>query len=444
MPRAGTNLDTPAQPTMAEPRNYFPFTKIIERPWFVVAACAICTVYVLQAATPLRLDDDAVDYLRMAAALADGRPVPSVPVPIGYPVFLSLIDRAGLGASFFFVLANCFSLAIGLVSAWKILGDKPAAARWCAVFFTLLAIPTIKSVAIALPDAAFFGLSLLALWTTSAGRRANGARAVWLFGAALAITAVATSMRLIGVTLLPALVWSAVYRPSEPGSDKQRPRLSVVWVVLIGITLAALLIAVARSYAFPVYAAWTRTYYSHGSIAVQLAKRAASMAKSWGEIVLNLPFSRFRDWGGFFTAAGVASGFVAILMMRRVGALSPSRVYMLTYLVVLAIWPQPSPRLWMPIIPLIAGEIAFAIARRQRARWSTVLAGAYAGWFVLVGLAALAYSSRITFSGNDFARVYGRNGGLASPGFAERDDKSIHGRRYNEEAQKLLERYGRR
>ena len=426
-------------------RNPFSFESAIRRPWIAAATMStLCMAYLLQAATPLRLDDDAVDYLRMAAAVADGRPVPPVPVPIGFPVFLAFLDRAGLGSSFYFVLANCFFLALGLFSAWKILSDKSMPARWCAMLFALLAIPIVKSVGIALPEATFFGLSLLALWAMSAGHRASGSKRAWLLGAAFALTAIATSIRLVGVTLVPALIWSVVSPSSESGNEGRAGPAGIVWLVVIGLLVAGLVVAVAKSNTFSVYEVWTRIYYSQGGLIGQLAKRATSMARGWGEIVLNLPFSRFRQSGGIFAAAGVTSALVVLLLMRGWGRPTPARLYMMTYVIVLAVWPNPSPRLWMPIIPLIIGEIASAIGRLPKARWTTALVGTYCAWFALTGIAALAYTSRITFSGDDFATAYGRNGGMASPGVSEHDPRWLHIKLYTEEAKKVLARYGDR
>ena len=407
-----------------------------------VALSAIGIVYLLQAATPLRLDDDAVDYLRMGAAVADGRPVPLVPVPFGYPVFLAFLDRAGLVSSFCFVLANCVFLAVGLIAVWKILSDKTVTARWVAMIFALLAIPVIKSVPIALPEATFFGLSLLAVWSMSAGYRATGARRLSLLAAAFALTAIATSVRLVGVTLVPALLWSAAFPSSETWAERRRNPGRIVLFAAVGLLLAGFLVVVAKSGTFSVYNAWTRDYYRHGSLPGQLVKHSADALKIWGEVALNLPFSRFRESGGLFTAAGLMTALVILLLLKGSGRLTPARVYMLTYVVVLAVWPRPSPRLWMPIIPLIVGEVASAIGRRPKTRWAAALVGTYCAWVVLTGVAALAYTSRITFSKDDFATVYGRNGGMASPSISIQDSTSLHRKLYNEEAKKIIARYG--
>ena len=124
---------------------------------FLIALFGLSALYLLQTVSPLRLDSDAVDYLTTAAAIADGRPLPKVPFPLGFPTIISLLDRAGLASSFFFILFNCFCLGLGLWSAWLILADYPLRVRMWTVVAAVLAFTVVKSVATPLPEAAFFG-----------------------------------------------------------------------------------------------------------------------------------------------------------------------------------------------------------------------------------------------------------------------------------------------
>ena len=164
-------------------------------PWLFAGALASLSVfYLLQTATPLRIDNDAVDYLRMGAAIADGRSLPAVTLPLGYPVFLALLDRAGLGSSFFFVLANCFFLGVGLWAAWKIFDDRPAPLRQAIVLLTLLVTPVVRSVAAPLPETAFFATSLLALLAMKIAVSAEGRSRLRWFATAFVLAGVATSV----------------------------------------------------------------------------------------------------------------------------------------------------------------------------------------------------------------------------------------------------------
>jgi len=411
----------------------------------VAAIAALAIAYLIQAVTPLRLDDDAVDYLRMAAALTDGRPLPQVPLPIGFSVFLSSLERVGLASSNVFVLANCVFIAAGLWAVWQMMRACPLHIRQWTVVLTLLAIPVEKSIPIALPEAAFFGCSLLALWSMSAGLNARAPGRIWFLAAAFVLAAVATSMRLIGVALLPPLIWASLHQPKqeEVTTDDWRSRLPrIAWLVAIGLLLAALIFMVATSKPFYVYSVWIREYYMPEGLVGRLARRVVLVVSGWGEIVLNLPFSRLRGLRALFVAVGAVSAGVVVWLMRRMPRLTPARIYILVYVCILVVWPNPSTRLWMPIIPLIVGEIAPAIDQLPKVPWVTVPLRAYVAWFILTGVAALAYSSRISLSGENFPLLYGRRGGMGSPEITEGDPRWGHIQLYRVEAARMLARYG--
>ena len=204
-----------------------------EHPALAVSIAALTGTYLLQAATPLRLDDDAVDYMSMAAALADGRPVPRLPMPVGLPVVLSILDRAGLGASAFFVLTNCLFLGLGLYAIWQ-LREYPIAVKAWTVVVSLLAIPVVKAVPIALPEAVFFGLSSLALWAMTTATRSGGGRRAALLLAAFALSAAATFVRTIGLALLVPLAWSVI--AGTAGGNDGSPNPVVLLLVVTHFT----------------------------------------------------------------------------------------------------------------------------------------------------------------------------------------------------------------
>ncbi len=407
---------------------------------WLISFGAISTVYLLQTATPLRLDDDTVDYLRMAAALTDGRSVPTL-LPIGFPVILSMLDRAGLGSSFYFVLANCFFLGLGLFALWRLLANYPESVRWATLLFSLLAIPVIKSVPIALPEAAFFCVSLLALWAMTAAGDATLSKRRWLLAFAFVCVAAAVSLRTVGLALLPPLAWACAHVPSGRGSDTRRFR-SRGWIVFAAVLSASLIVLVWRSEPFLAYEQWLRDYYWQGDAVRQIARRFSFVLSGLGEIVVNLPFSRFRDWRLGFAIAGAISFVAVAIGFRRARApLNPTRLYLLTYGLVIAVWPNPSPRLWMPVIPLLVAEIGLLISRLPNMRWKTELVAAYAAWFAMTGIAALAYTSRISWSGANFQNVYGRNGGMPTTEVDASDPNWGHIQYYKAEATKMIERY---
>jgi hypothetical protein len=65
----------------------------------------------------------------------------------------------------------------------------------------------------------------------------------------------------------------------------------------------------------------------------------------------------------------------------------------------------------------------------------------YTAWFVFTGLGAIAYTTRISLSGDKFAQLYGRNGGMGS-GNQEGPYTPESMAPYNALADSVVRRYG--
>jgi hypothetical protein len=96
----------------------------------------------------------------------------------------------------------------------------------------------------------------------------------------------------------------------------------------------------------------------------------------------------------------------------------------------------------MPVIPLLIAEVGRIISELPGMRWKTGLVGTYAAWFAMTGIAALAYTSRISFSGSNFENVYGRRGGMPTEEVDVTDPNWGHLQYYKAQAKKLTARYG--
>jgi hypothetical protein len=400
----------------------------------------LAATYLLQTATPLRLDDDSVDYLNMASAITDGLPVPSLRLPDGYPFFVSALERAGLGTSFFFVLANCFFLAIGLYAFAKdwTYGTR---SRAIAIVAGLLAVPIVRRAPIALPDAAFFGLSLSALWCLAAAGKSDGRHRTEFLLAASVLTLASISVRYAGIALIPALLWVIAAPRFAADSGGRQPRIladAAVFVLFAG----GLAVLMLHSRVFSFYVGDAHGYYTTESLASRLVSRLIVLLRSAGEIAVNVPFSRFHALANVFLVAGVLAIAAAAWLFRRPLHFTPQRVFLASYLILLVAWPNPAPRLWMPIIPIVAAEAHQAWSQKTERPWMHFGVMAYAAWFCLTGLAALAYTTRISLSGDRFTQVYGKAGGRADPRIKEGDPSWSHVQYYTETAARLLVRYG--
>ena len=89
---------------------------------------------------------------------------------------------------------------------------------------------------------------------------------------------------------------------------------------------------------------------------------------------------------------------------RRLG---PAHVYLLAYGAILAIWPYGDARFLLPVIPLLTAVFVEGIAPLMARRWARGLAWGAGVWCALLGGAAMAFSIRITLSGDNFPSAYG-------------------------------------
>lgn len=406
----------------------------------LIALLGLTALYVLQCVSPLRLESDAVDYLSTAAAIADGRTLPKVSFPSGYPVIIATLDRLGLGSPPFFVLTNCLFLAVGLWATWRIFSEYATRVRMWIVIATLLVISVVKSVAAPLPEAAFFGTSLLALAGASAALAAEGTKRWALLALSFAVAAIAISIRSIGVALIPTLLW-ACWSAMSVASDAVRTRQRRTGAALaVGVVLAAVALVLSRTSTVAHYLEHPAYWYVHGGLSSPVVGRVYGMLNGLGQIVVNLPLSRFHSLGPLFAAAGFVALVLLVLTRERPARLRLVDIYLGCYLAVLAFWPYDSPRLWMPIAPLIVAHVIAALDRAREKPAMKVFIPVYAAWFALTGLAALAYTTRISLSGENFSRVYGTDGGMATSALHTVSPKEI--RRYNSQADTVLNRYG--
>jgi hypothetical protein len=407
-------------------------------PLLLASLLALGALYLLQVASPLRLESDAVDYLRTAAALEDGRALPTVPFPPGYPIIIAALDRAGLGSVLYFVLANCLFLGLGLWATWSLHQERPARVRLWILAATLLAIPVVKSVAAPLPEAAFFGASLVALASATSAGSAHGMKRLILFVLSFAAAVVAVSIRSVGVALIPALLWACLIAADNSGTIRASRGLRATVTILLMVSVAATVTVLLTTSTLDKYLQHPRFWYVHGGLGIP--KRIYGMLTGFGQLIVNVPLSRFHGLAPVFAASGLLAASLLILAREHPLRFQIADIYLAFYLMVLAFWPYDSPRLWMPVASLIAAHVVTAIARVRNNNTSRVLVRLYAVWFTLTGIVALVYTTRISLSGENFARRYGRNGGMATAALHTLSPQQIES--YNAQADTILDRYG--
>lgn len=408
------------------------------RPDAVRTSIAVLAVaYLAQTLTPLRLDNDSVVYLRMAAAMADGVSIEPTGLPIGYPAMVALLDRIGLGSSFFFVLVNCAFIALGLYSVWYVFSARTVGRRTIIVPMTMLAIPLIRYLAMPLPESMFFGVSLAAIATMTAATRNTGRVRLQFIAVAVVLSAIAILVRLVGFALVPALLWTFFEHSASSKESKfrwTRERLTGGILVLAVIAVAVLFLGDS----FRKYSYEFGLRYFRGGFFSTIYYHLQGFTWIFGEVVANLPGTKFRNYRLWFLGVGVIVIVWTLIKVRFRAPRTPAGIYLLAFIVLLLVWPYNALRLWAPIVPLLIGYAEIASIRFAAGQKWSRLKRVYIGWYALMGIAALLYTSRITFAGDNFSKVYGLAGGLSSPDSRTGKVDTLHNRR----AIELMKRYG--
>lgn len=403
-----------------------------------VVVSVLGALYLLQAVSPLRLDNDSVVYLRMATSLADGTMLDRTGLPPGYPALIAILDSLGLGRSFVFVLVNCAFIAMGLAVAQYLFAKPKSGRKSWVVPLTMLAVALIRYLPMPLPESMFFGISMVAVAAMSAATGTTGRRRVLLLWAALVLTIVAITVRLVGFALVPALLWACFHRESRASS----PRVAWTWLekwmtaaTLLGVAIAA---ALLLGDSFRKYSFEAKLKYLHEDLWAQMWNHVQGLLWTIGAVVVNVPWTQFSPYRPAFLFAGLVAVVWIFSTVRLRLPRTPAAVYLVSFLALLVLWPYNALRLWLPIVPLLIGYAESASFRFTPGRKWKVFVRLYVAWFAFAGMSALAYTTRITLSGKNFSKVYGKAGGMSFPNKRTGRVDTLH----NHRAHELMKRYG--
>jgi len=384
--------------------------------WPYVATALIAVAYLLQLASPLRLNADAIVLLSLGASIADGEGQvfhgSPTHFPPGYPYLIATLDRLQIARSGTLIAVNLLALSVGLISilvVGRLALATPYAAACAAAGLTALNWLTIKTVTLPISDVVYLGLSLLALATIARLEVERGSRRVLWIAGAVVVTSVAICVRTVGIALIPALLWAilipAAVRPID-SAERDRPRRGR------RLGQIALLLATGLLVSYFV----TGTLYFQKMLArfdsTNLALHAFRRLGDFGELVCNVPRSKIPDSLQAFTSPmlSVVGGVVLLttgwLLFHRRGRWRSVDVYLGGYLAIVLIWPWPTSRFLLPIIPLIFLYFAGWLASVRTGGAATLTMSAYLLLYGALGAAALAYSTRISWAGQDFPELY--------------------------------------
>jgi hypothetical protein len=374
-----------------------------------VLLVALLAVYAVQAATPLRLDSDSIVYLWDARSIATGHGIPHDPrFPPGLPGLYAFLDVIGLGRTWALVLLNAACAAVGIACTIFLYRRALGIERRTSMLLAgaaLLSYLLVKHAALPLSDIPYFAAASGALvaFTVAAGSRAPRRWGVLALG--LALVGFAITIRTAGIALVPAAIAGGIdaARAGEPlGRWLRRPAAAVtIGCSVLGCAIAGAALSGSR-------------YLHDGSVGYVRSSPGSLVAahlRNWGEAGLNVPETKLpHALHPLLVPAGVLA--LAVLLAgiwherRRLG---PVGVFALAHVALVFAYPYEDARLLLPVVPLAIGYGYLALRPLVRHRAGAVVVAAYASAFVLLGVAALGYDTRLTFSGASFPSRYGSN-----------------------------------
>lgn len=388
--------------------------------WYRFSQClllllAIC--YVLQVASPLRINSDAIILLSTGDSAAHGSNIffgeQKTLFPPGYPLLLDILMRMGLAHSWAIIALNLVFLSVGLHAANSLLildffKDKTVVLLICSFF--LLSWVVVKHFTIPLTDVPYFGCSMCSLALMSQATKANGSkRFVTLAVLACILVVAALFIRRVGVALLPPLVFMVAYSPQFKLVLKRiSSRAKLIIVAIFTIACIGIALVVVKTSTLVDFTACVRNVRVSALVLRILRYRLLEC----GSLVSNCPFlkmpvylQKFTQWIGSILFIFV---FVGLATRRR--EIGTSEVYFVSYMVILFVWPYRDERFWLPVIPFL---IAYFVLAVERFKIPKVIVRTYCIYFAILGICAIAYSTRISFAGSAFPDRYG-DGSLRS------------------------------
>jgi hypothetical protein len=376
-----------------------------------LALAALLILYALQLHSPLRINTDAAVILRLAADLTDGTPYMMLgarPIyPIGVPLTYSLMDRAHIATPFGFALLNFTCIGLAMIATWIIcrLMRIPPIQRAAIVLISFSNYVLIKHSVIPLTDVPYFAVSLLCCAMLELFRERQGGEKTAAFLLSIFFAAASILTRRVGVTFIPAVLY-ALWPGANPrasfrhwlGADKPRA-LSIVALLLAIVTVAAILSR--RLFYVP-------DWRFGDSVTQALGRQLPLRLSDFGELLLNFPSEKLGPLHPAVYAAGL---LLAVLictgLWRSRRNLRATHVYLMAYMAILIIWPFRDARFWIPVLPLVTLLVFQAVMPLCHFKTIRAVTAVYLAFYALTALAAMAYTTRLTFAAGRFPNVYG-------------------------------------
>jgi hypothetical protein len=214
---------------------------------------------------------------------------------------------------------------------------------------------------------------------------------------------ISISIRKIGITLIPALLWMVVARPE---ARRHVMRLSFPMKIAGGflepvVTGIAAWLFLATS--------MTRSFAMIDTSSAVIAGRAPIDAVStivtyrlreFGEIAINLPFPALPQWMRHLLPFAGPTAFTLVLggLVSRRRQFGVVDIFFISYAAVMLVWPYYDPRFWLPVIPFLIAYIGLSARYCVQKGISAHVFKAWALGFAIVGVPVLISSRMVSFA----------------------------------------------
>jgi len=359
----------------------------------------------------LRLTGDSIVLLSIASSAADGHGFldhgQKTHYPVGYPAMVVCLERVGAARPWGLVGFNALFLFIGFACAKAVARQYfELSNEWAVttVLFTALSFALVKHFTLPLTDIPFFGVSMVAIVLLVRAEKESGMRYCLFWVAALTTSVLGALVRPIAVALFPSLAWSLGAHLGVGNILRQNKRMILIIVGSAAVLCCAISVLLLHTkYVQEAVSVLAGQGLAHGARNILLYR-----VHEFGELSINAPASKLGKLSPLVWLVGAIASVALVLCFRRCRP-GIVEVYLAAYATILFLWPYGDTRFWTPVLPLIFAELFSLLRPWTFTGWKKRASMLYAAGYMLAGFAALAYSTRITFSGRDFPYRYGDN-----------------------------------
>jgi hypothetical protein len=373
----------------------------------------ISIIYLAQLPTPLRLINDALDYLSQASSAIDGHGFQvegnHSMRPPGYPALIYLMGKMGIANSWTIVALNCVFLGVGCWVSYFILRDSMALSREAAqivCLLTLLSFLMVRNVTYPLSDVCFFGASTTCVLVLKRSETQPRPRRFRRLIFTIPLLVLCIELRTVGIVLIPPFLWAAI--GGSAGARQIYPTIRR-HRLLTGVVLMLTVAVIGKAILESSYMQFNAPFFLKHGIVQSIVKNIGYHTAEWGEMALNAPLSKLPATLG--TPVRIVGGLAIFAFLVGVWIKGKTTDALLLYVIGSACMVFPYPwldaRLWLPVFPFLLGYALLGLRRMISTRALSPVLAVYCSIFCLMGMVALGYSTRLTYAGPRFPEIYG-------------------------------------